>query len=94
MTTLDRSLTHALIANFKDLGLSGDGRVADQEAMLCAVLRLKGEALRLESRIEARERAGGVLQKSLAREDRARLKIVRDGLKQLQDLLKDSPGQA
>ncbi len=78
MPDLDRSLTSALIANFKALvSNAGDG-----QAVLGAILRLKGEELRLSNRIRDRERAGGPLQMNLARADRARrhevLKILRD----------------
>ena len=83
MARLDRSLTNALIANFKNLAAS-----SDQQAVAAAILRLKGQALRLEAQIETRERAGGALKTSLAREDRARLKIVRRSLERLQSLLR------
>jgi hypothetical protein len=89
MASLDRSLTEALIANFKDLASSraGEDSTGEQEAVHFALLRLKGEETRLRSRIRTRELAGGVLQRSLAREDRARLKIVRNSIRQLRDLL-------
>ena len=74
MASLDRSLTNALIANFKSASITS------------AILRLKGQELRLKSQIEARERAGGALKTNLAREDRARLKIVRKMLAELQDV--------
>ena len=74
MASLDRSLTNALIANFKSASITS------------AILRLKGQELRLKSQIEARERAGGALKTNLAREDRARLKIVSKMLAELQDV--------
>ena len=81
MTNLDRPLTDALIANFKELA-------DDRESMVSALLRLKGQELRLKSRIEARMRDGSILKTSLAREDRARLKIVRKSIEQLQARLR------
>ena len=79
MGSLDRSLTQSLIANFKD-----------PQAVLTAVLRLKGQELRLATRIKSRERAGGPLQSNLAAEDRARLKIVRKMLDKLQTIVRAS----
>ena len=79
--SLDRTLTNALIGNFKDLASS------DREAITSAIIRLKGQELRLQTQIRNRERAGGVLKTNLAREDRARLKIVRNLLEQLQAFL-------
>jgi hypothetical protein len=73
MPHLDRALTYALIANFKALAAKG----ADRETVLTAILRLKGEALRLGNRIAERERIGGPLKMGLAKADRARLAQIR-----------------
>ena len=74
MVQLDRSLTRTLIANFKSL--TGDG-ACDPQAILTAILRLKGEELRLSNRIRERERSGGPLKIALAQADRARLRTIR-----------------
>jgi hypothetical protein len=73
MADLDRSLTHALITNFKSL-TAGDAR--DPQAITTALLRLKGEELRLCNRIRERERSGGPLAISLAKADRTRLRAL------------------
>ena len=80
MAQLDRSLTNALIANFKALTANG----ADREAILTAILRLKGEALRLSNRIKERERIGGPLKQALAKADRARLAQIQRILSDLE----------
>ena len=79
MSDLDRALTSTLIANFKALSAMD----ADRETVLTAVLRLKGEALRLANRIKERERMGGPLQQGLAKADRARLSQISRILREL-----------
>jgi hypothetical protein len=80
MPNLDRALTHALITNFKTLAANG----ADRATILTAILRLKGEALRLSNQISARERIGGPLKLGLAKADRARLAQIRRILSELE----------
>ena len=90
MASLDRCLTNALIANFADLTRLRRGQGSadeDRQALTSAVLRLKGEALRLKYRIDARERAGGPLKSSLARQDRTRLRTTQRQIEQLEELL-------
>jgi hypothetical protein len=80
MAVLDRALTDTLIANFKALS----AKDADRETVLTAILRLKGEALRLDNRIKERERIGGPLKMGLAKADRAKLTQIRRILSDLQ----------
>ena len=93
MASLDRSLTDAFADNFTALESFRRGRnseMEDLQLLRSAFLRLKGQELRLKSRIAARELAGGPLNASLAREDRERLKIVRNSTEPLRSLLRDT----
>jgi hypothetical protein len=91
MANLDRTLTNALIGNFTELESWRRERKSapeEQQLIMSAVLRLKGQELRLQAQIRTREHAGGPLKTSLARADRGRLKIVLRIMKELQEVLR------